>query len=270
MRATVLVDNIANDNLSGEWGLSLVIEYRGKQILLDAGASNLYLKNAKKLGITISDVEYAVLSHGHYDHANGMESFFKENEKAKFYLRSGTGENCYAKAFVFRKYIGIPKHILSTYGDRIIMADGDCRLMEGVTLNPHKTAGLAEIGKQNKMYIRKNHRWLPDDFSHEQSLVFDTQEGLVIFNSCSHGGADNIINEISVIYPNKKIRALIGGFHIFNKSEDEVRALAERLHETGVEEIYTGHCTGKKAFQILKEELGDRVKQLKVGMVMEF
>lgn len=113
-------------------------------------------------------------------------------------------------------------------------------------------------------------RWSPDDFAHEQSLVFDTPEGIVIFNSCSHGGADSIINEVAATFPEKKLLALIGGFHLFNKPAEEVRALAKRIKETGIQYVYTGHCTGKKSYMILKDELGDTVQQLKTGLVMEF
>ena len=95
-------------------------------------------------------------------------------------------------------------------------------------------------------------------------------DGLVVFNSCSHGGADVVINEIADTFPDKKVKALIGGFHLYDKSEAEVRALAERIRQTGIEKIYTGHCTGEKAFAILREELGDIAGQLTVGLVMEF
>ena len=134
---------------------------------------------------------------------------------------------------------------------------------------PHKTAGLSEVGKKNNMYVRNNMRWQPDDFSHEQSLVFDTEDGLMIFNSCSHGGADTIINEVIATFPDKKIKALIGGFHLFSRPEEEVRVLAKRIKETGIEKIYTGHCTGGKAFKILKEELGEKAHQLYVGLEIE-
>ena len=92
---------------------------------------------------------------------------------------------------------------------------------------------------------------------------------MVIFNSCSHGGADNIINEVKETYPDKKIKALIGGFHIYNRTKDEVRKLAQSIKDTGIEEVYTGHCTGMKAYDILKEELGDKVHQLSAGMKIE-
>ena len=270
MRATVIVDNIGNDTLKGEWGLCIYIEYKNKKILLDAGASGLFLENAKKMNIPLEKLDYAVLSHAHYDHANGMEKFFGVNNHAKFYLRDGCGENCYKKKWIFRKYIGLPKGILGKYKERIVLAEGDYTITEGVSLLPHKTQGLDLIGKNENMYLREGSRWRFDDFSHEQSLVFDTPNGLVIFNSCSHGGADNIINEVSATFPNKKIFALIGGFHLYNKSEEFVRSFARRVKATGIEHVYTGHCTGKRAYQILKEELGDVVGQLKVGLVMEF
>ena len=270
MKAVVLVDNISQGDISGEWGLSIYIEYQEKKILLDTGASDLFVKNAAKLNKELQKVDYAVLSHAHYDHAGGMRAFFQNNQRAAFYLQKGSEENCYMKKWIFHKYIGLPKGILEEYRDRIIFAEGDYSLCQGVSLIPHKTAGLSEIGRRNCMYVRSKSGWKPDDFSHEQSLVFETAEGLVIFNSCSHGGADNIINEIKETYPGQKIRALIGGFHICNRPEAEVRALGQRIKETGIEEIYTGHCTGKKAFEILKEELGTAVHQLHVGLEMEF
>ena len=269
MKATVLVDNTPGCGLGGEWGLSVYIEYGDKRILLDTGASGLFLKNAETLGLPIRDVDYAVLSHAHYDHADGMEDFFRANDKAGFYLRSGAGENCYTKVWLFRKYIGIPRHILERFQDRIVFAEGDFELCPGVKLIPHKTAGLEAIGRRNRMYVRGPSGWQPDGFAHEQSLVLETDSGLAIFNSCSHGGADNIIREVMQTYPGQKVGAIIGGFHLFGRPEAEVRALARSIRDTGVGEVYTGHCTGKAAYQILREELGEAVRPLSVGTVIE-
>ena len=84
MKATVIVDNIRTEELHGEWGLCVYIEYNGKKVLLDAGSSGLFAENAKALGFDLADVEYGVLSHAHYDHGNGMEQFFRINSQAKF------------------------------------------------------------------------------------------------------------------------------------------------------------------------------------------
>lgn len=270
IKATVLSDNIACGGLAGEWGLSVYIEYGESRVLLDTGASTLFLENAVQLGLDIAAVDAAVLSHAHYDHADGMAAFFKANSCAKFWLRGNA--KCYKKEKGRRgfKYIGVPEKILSKYNSRIAFAEGDVSILPGVTLVPHKTAGLSAVGEKNKMYVRCGRRYFADDFAHEQSLVFDMPDGLVVFNSCSHGGADVVINEIADTFPDKKVKALIGGFHLYDKSEAEVRALANRIRETGIEKIYTGHCTGEKAFAILREELGDIAGQLTVGLVMEF
>ena len=269
-KLTVIVDNISSEGVTGEWGLCLLVEFNGKKILVDAGASKLFLTNMEKLGLDVADVDYGVLSHAHYDHANGIPAFFEHNSKAKFYLRDGTAANCYHKMKIFKKYIGIPRSMLRKYPDRIEMVSGDYELTEGAYLIPHKTAGLSEIGKRELMYRKENHRWIPDDFSHEQSLVLDTDKGLVIINSCSHGGAANIINEVKESFPDKHVYGLIGGFHLFNKSGEEIKDVAGKIKDTGIDYVCTGHCTKGRAYGILKEELGDKIEQMKVGYQMEF
>ena len=72
------------------------------------------------------------------------------------------------------------------------------------------------------MYQKTKLGWKPDNFCHEQSLVLDTDSGLVIFNSCSHGGVVNIINEVKLHF-RKKNHSIDRRFHIFNHPEEEIR-----------------------------------------------
>lgn len=271
MKATVLIDNISNEDIMGEWGLSILIEYNGTKILLDGGTSGRFMDNAAKMGINLNDVEIVVLSHAHYDHSGGLVRFFKENDNCKLYVRDTVKENCYGKKGIFSKYIGINKGFLKDNGERVIYAGGNYEIMPGVRLIPHSTPGLEEIGRANMLFKKTGFmKYVPDDFDHEQSLVFETEKGIVIFNSCSHGGADNIINEIKAFYPDRPIQALVGGFHLFRSSDEYVRSLAERIKETGIERIYSGHCTGKHAMDILKEELPKQANSLFCGLEMEF
>lgn len=271
MIAKVLIDNITKNDLISEWGLSFYIEYEGHRFLLDTGASGSFAENAKKLGVNLEEIECGILSHAHYDHADGMPTFFAENKDAKFYLRKGTGENCYGKKnFFMYKYNGIAPGTLENYADRIEYVEGDHKLMDGVWLIPHKTVGLEKIAKRVHLYVKDHGKMFPDDFAHEQSLVFDTPKGMVIFNSCSHGGPDNIITEVSATFPEKEICAYVGGLHLYKSSEEEVRALADRIRETGITRIITGHCTGDEGFRILKEELGDVIVQMYTGMEICF
>ncbi|MBR3678746.1 MAG: MBL fold metallo-hydrolase [Oscillospiraceae bacterium] len=262
---TVLIDNESKENLKGEWGLAIHINHRGKTILLDTGSGSSFSKNAEKLGLSLTDISYGVLSHAHFDHANGMAKFFSENTKAKFYLRKGSAENCYSKHGIFKKYIGIRRGTLRKYRDRISYVDGRHRLYDGAWLIPHETKGLEEIGRKANMFRKTENAWEIDDFAHEQSLVLETKRGLVIFNSCSHGGADNIITEIAKAFPGQKIYAIIGGFHLFRLSDQEIAQFANRVKQTGIEKVLTGHCTGKRAFRILKEILGDCAEEFYCG-----
>ena len=91
MNVTVLMENTAPEGcgLASEAGLSLYIEYRGHRLLLDAGSSGRFADNAQMLGADLTEVEMVVLSHGHFDHADGLRRFFQMNSRAKVYIGPG-------------------------------------------------------------------------------------------------------------------------------------------------------------------------------------
>ena len=160
--------------------------------------------------------------------------------------------------------------MLEEYENRIVYTEGKYEICEGVYVIGHTTLGLEKIGERTGMMRHENGKYIPDDFRYEQSLVFETKKGLVVFNSCSHGGADNIVREAAEAFPGQQVFAVLGGFHMFDSSDDVVHAFAKRLKQAKVEQVYTGHCTGDKGFAILKEVLGDRVKGFYPGMVIEW
>lgn len=270
MKMTVLVDNIGTEALPGEWGLSLYIEHRGLRWLLDAGQSDLYLRNASALGIDLSLVDHAVLSHAHYDHADGLASFLALNGRADLLVAAGAGERCWKIKDGQWKYIGIVKGLLASAGKRLRRFSAMAQVEEGVYVLPHATPGLDRAGLAEQMYLRDGDAVRPDDFSHELSLVFETPRGLVACSSCSHAGADVIVREVREALPGKPLLALVGGFHLYNKTAGHVQAFARRLADTGVETLCTGHCTGDAAFGMLKALLGGRAVQFRTGLAMEF
>ena len=84
MKWTVLVDNRTNDSaLETEHGLSILVETENHKILLDTGASDLFILNAERLEINLSTVDYVFISHGHSDHAGGLRYFMEINKTAK-------------------------------------------------------------------------------------------------------------------------------------------------------------------------------------------
>ncbi len=269
MTITVLSDNVGCGTLTGEWGLSFHIEFNGKKYLLDTGGSELFLANAKQLGIDIAEVDCAVLSHAHYDHSLGMEAFFRVNSKAAFYVSPNAAENCYAGQGFLRRYIGLPKGVLSSCIDRIKSPSGVAEIDKDVFVVPHSTDGLSKIGRRNHLYVRRGWRYVPDDFTHEQSLVFRTGSGLVIFNSCSHSGADVVMEEVGRAFPGENVRAYLGGLHLFRLSDDEVRDIAGKIRDAGIKRVITGHCTGERAYDVLKSCLGEGVDRFYCGLEIE-
>lgn len=269
MKITVLSDNIGCGVLSGEWGLSFFIEFNGKKYLLDTGGSELFIANARELGIAIGDVDCAVISHAHYDHSLGMEAFFLCNSKADFFVSPNARENCYAGIGFFSKYIGLPKGVLSAYRDRIKSPSGIAEIDKDVFVVPHSTDGLSAVGRKAHLYIRRGWRYFPDDFAHEQSLVFRSTDGLVVFNSCSHSGADVVMEEVGMAFPGETVKAYLGGLHLFRMDENEVREIAEKIRNAGIKRVITGHCTGDKAYAVLKSCLGDTIDRFHCGMTLE-
>lgn len=270
MKITILADNIGSGELQGEWGLSFHIEFGGKRLLLDTGGSDLFLKNACLLGIDISAVDAAVLSHAHYDHSLGMDAFFGANTSASFYVSPAAEENCYSGRRFFGRYIGMPEGVLSRHSSRIIRPSGITQILPGAFIVPHSTPGLELVGRKARMYRRTwLLGWQADDFSHEQTLVLKDSDGLVILNSCSHAGVDVITEEVRKAFPDQPVKAYIGGFHLFRSSGDEVRRVAAGIRDAGISELYTGHCTGDEAFLLLQKELGSSISQFRCGMEIQ-
>ena len=278
MKITVLIENMASGELCCEHGLSIYIEHYGKNYLLDTGASNTFMKNARKMQISLADVDAAFLSHAHYDHSGGYGGFFEENKKAKVYLREHAKEACYSKVGPISRYIGIPEGLLAAHPERFCFLNGDYQVEQGVWLITHKSGHLAERGKRAHMYRKVNGRFQADDFSHEQSLVFETEKGLIVLNSCSHGGIVNIVEDVKDTFDGREVYAVIGGFHLMGLggaktiavSKEEVIEIGQTLLQLGVQQIYTGHCTGEPAIRILKEKFGACIHDLCTGTVIEF
>ena len=271
LTATILTENAPVEGLRSEHGLSVHLAYGNRSVLLDFGQSDAFARNATMLGINLASVDSAMLSHAHYDHADGMETFFAVNTQAPLYLSEACGEDCWStKAGTTEAhYIGIKQGLLSRFESRLrrMPRDRISTIVPGVHLVPHTTPGLSELGARAGMLRRHNGVWMGDDFAHEMSLVIELASGsLAIFSSCSHAGPAVIVSEVLAAFPGARIAAYVGGLHLVHASKTEILQVADVFRSAGVESVFTGHCTGEAALSLLAQALPNRVTPLHPGL----
>lgn len=283
MKIKVLIENTTDSDLQCEHGLSLYIEYHDKKILLDAGSTEAFAENAKRMDVDLAAVDMAFISHGHYDHSGGFGALVRENKSVPVYAMEQVTGDYYSTSGGTLHGIGIPAEVMRCLKDRFTFVTEVTEVAEGITLVPHDTPGLAQIGERAGLYVLKgsafNCDMAPDDFAHEMSLVLETEKGLVILNSCSHGGVQNIIAEVKRALPGKKLYAYVGGLHMKGRRDgeeictftpDEVSALADIICAEEMEVLLTGHCTGEPGLVLLESQLeAGQIVRLCTGTVYE-
>ena len=271
MRIICLVENTAPENLGCAHGLSIYIETAKHKILFDAGPNGELLKeNAANLGVDLRDVDIAILSHGHYDHAGGLEAFLELNSKAKLYMHKLAKERGhFATENVGWRNIGIDKSIIDKYGHRIILTDSTFEIDDELFLfSDIKTSSFLS-GSNSSLFEENNGEYYTDPFNHEQNLIINYEGKYYLIAGCAHRGIYNIIsraNELCGEMPSY----VVSGFHLTNPGlgidlpEDFVRSLGKELKNFPCK-YFTGHCTGKNPYSWLKDELENSIDYLHAG-----
>ncbi len=273
MKVVSLVDNLSGkEGIGCEHGLSLYIETTGHKILFDTGASGLFLENAEKLNININDVDFAVVSHGHYDHGGGLKRFLEANPKAKVFVREEAFGKFYARRADGRKnYIGLDEELKTD--KRMVFTKESFIITEDIGL----FSGVKErelYPSFNKDLLTENAEGIHEDtFRHEQNLVVTENGKRVLFAGCAHNGIVNIIRRFEKLtkYP---LDYVFAGLHLYNpltketESEEYVARLGEFLKKTKIK-FYTCHCTGTEAYNILKSIMQNQIQYFAAGDVID-
>lgn len=274
LTVSVIVENGPSDLLRFEHGLSLHLASSTLRLLLDFGQTDAFARNAAALGIDLARVDHAVLSHAHYDHANGMPAFFSRNDRAPLHLSAACAESCWSTkgGSSEARYIGIEPGLLARHDARLSPAPTDrvTTIAPGVHLVPHTTPALAATGERAGMLLCEGGFWRPDDFAHEMTLVVELGDGpaapLAVFSSCSHAGLTVIAAEVLAAFPGRRIAAYVGGLHLVHADDAAILEVARAVERTGIGQLYTGHCTGAHALALLGQALPGRVVALRPGL----
>ena len=259
MKWTILSDNRTNnDLLKMEHGLSILLETEKHRFLLDTGASDVFIRNATHLGIDLSTVDYVFISHGHSDHAGGLQYFVEHNRKAKVLV---SPDAMSGKFFSKRGNLhSITAEWPKIDEGRLVLIDQTCAIAEDIHVIAHVPQNHPIPKGNKKLYVQNTAGdYIHDDFRHELALYVD---GL-LFTGCAHSGLENIL--AACPWP---VHTVIGGFHLLDGQEsgEELTVLAQRLKAKYPETLfYTSHCTGDKVFAKLKTIMDEHLHAFSCG-----
>jgi 7,8-dihydropterin-6-yl-methyl-4-(beta-D-ribofuranosyl)aminobenzene 5'-phosphate synthase len=234
MTISVIYDNTQYEKrCKAGWGFSSLIELGEKNILFDTGAEGrILLHNMEKMKVNPQDIDGIFLSHEHWDHTGGLDDLLKTNERAGVYLLKS-----FSREF---------KNELEFSGRKIVQIDSSDRILEDF----QSTGPLGEKIE-------------------EQSLVARMENGLLVIAGCAHPGAVEIAQKATEIFK-QNIYILMGGFHLLEKKDFEIKSIARQLKDLGVQKVGPCHCTGYAAIDLFRKEYKKDFIEIGAGRVISF
>ena len=275
LKITTLIENNPDDagELLFEHGLSLYIETNRRNILFDTGLSGKFIENAKSLNKNLNELDFCIISHGHYDHSGGVEKFVREVDKIPLFIVSEEffapkykttdkpgyvfNGNSFDEEFMSKNQINIKK----ISEDMIYLTDN--------IIIFHHFSRFTDYEKRNsRFFVIENAGFIPDDFADEISLGIITEKGLVVVVGCSHVGIVNILKTIAerVDIP---IYAVIGGTHLIEADETRMQKTIDAFKEMKIQLIAVSHCTGAEGILQISQELKQQFIYNNTGNVIE-
>ncbi|MGB9749118.1 MAG: MBL fold metallo-hydrolase [Candidatus Woesearchaeota archaeon] len=227
-----LDQNLKNKELLPDHGFSALVEISSASILFDAGQNfNVLSRNMLNLDLKSEEINFVFLSHYHKDHYGGLFDFLRENYNVTVFLT---------------------KDFPQDFKQRII----------------NLGASLVEIKKLSTLFNNVATTGSMGTMIKEQSMIVMTSKGAVIITGCAHQGLLELASSVKILEDN--ILAVVGGFHLFEKSEQEIRKIAEDLKNLGVKKVAPLHCSGEIALKIFKDIFKQDFISAGLGSVIEF
>lgn len=272
MRISVLVDDLESPSYCVEHGLSLFIETGAHRILFDTGSTAMFGDNARKLGIDLSTVDIAAISHGHNDHGGGIPAFLEINSTAPIYM----SEHAFEPHFTKRKtgaiqFNGLTPDLLDS--GRIVLTGAECRIDDELLLFSDVTGNKLRSGSNDKLLVTDGKTYQHDPFLHEQNMLIQEGTKNVLIAGCAHRGIVNIMDRAMEL-AGGPMDLVIGGFHLSNPRDggceprETIDAIADYMLSFPTM-YYTCHCTGTEAYGILKEKMGGKLEYALTGKTFE-
>ncbi len=260
MKLTILTDNIAGGRFLAEHGLSYLIEIDDEKILFDTGRSDVFLQNAKRLGIDIqNEVHTVVLSHGHWDHGNGLSYLSGKTlvtHPAAFSKRYRKTDKSYPGLEPESEELS-KRYAIHTSENPVQITSNLWYLGEIPRVN--------DFEAQTTPYMLDNGE---DDFIFDDSaLVAVVGDEIVVVSGCAHSGICNICEYAKTITGITKIKCVIGGFHLKDQGWQTQKTL-DYFIENRIENLLPSHCTELPAKALFRQNF--EFPEVKTGMCFGF
>ena len=266
-RVTIIYDAFGppSATLQKDWGFAALVEYAGRRILFDTGNNEkIFASNVKALGIDLTRLDAAIISHRHGDHTSGLAHLIAVNPRVKIYAPvEGAFFKGSAPRGFFAPHDGLPPAM---------------RYFDGKPPEHYHAGSPWEDGHFE--IVPKTTEILPGFFvittqsqkpgtveMNELSLAIRTPRGLAVIVGCSHPGVEKILEAATRI--DSRLFTVAGGFHLVMTPVEEVRRVASVLHDTlKIDRVAPGHCTSELGFSIFIDKFKDRFDQAGVGAVI--
>ena len=273
-RITILCENSVGP-ISGtlaEHGFSALIEpSQGEALLFDTGQGLTLLHNARRMNRDLAKVRNVLISHGHYDHTGGLLPLLAGCGPKQIHAHPGifaprfrlkdSGE-CYP--------VGMPhsRDQLEAAGASFEISKEFREIAPGIFLTGEvPRATVFERGDQG-LYCDCAGQDLdttPDD----QSLILETERGLVVILGCCHAGLVNTLEQIACLSGRRDIYAVIGGTHLGFCGQEQLERTISALKSWRIQKVAASHCTGFAASARLSREMPGEFQQALVGYTLE-
>lgn len=272
VKITLLVDNEAAEGLEKEHGFAAWIEFGKHCILFDTGHMGALQKNAERLGVDVKRAEAIVISHGHRDHTGTLDKVLAENNQADIYFANQIDQDRWWYMPDADKY-GMPEAAKKAFhalpASRVHALKTHHYLAPGVgitgpvpRLNDYEdTGGTFHLDEQ---------RGPVDKIEDDQSMWFETDDGLVVLVGCCHSGLSNTIDFIRKVSGIDKVKGVLGGMHLLQANEQRLSKTFDVMANWKADFLIPCHCTGKASALKMEAAIGSQtVKHGHAGMMLD-